>query len=42
MFHSQNDAGNFVDFYSRPGLWLRPVFTVHPGQECADRAANLA
>lgn len=22
MFHSQNDRGNFVDFYSSPGLLL--------------------
>ena len=42
MFHSQNDPGNFVDFYSRPELSLTPVGPVHLGSECADPPANLA
>lgn len=42
MFHSQNDRGNFVDFYSRPGLSLVPAFTAHLGRKSADTPANLA
>jgi len=42
MFHSQNDDGNFVDFYSLPGLSLTPAVTAHPERKSADAPANRA